>query len=340
MRTSNTTRDIRKVVRGYSAGSLIRAVPLLFIASTGHGQTGWVPQKAVEIIAPSAPGGSTDATARTIQKILQNRNRVAVPVSVVNKPGGNQALALAYLNQHAGDAHYMVIANPTLHSNYISGISQLGYAEVTPIALLSSEYTVFTVRSDSPIGNLSQLAERLKKNPESIAIGITTRGGTNHIVLCLMASNVGVDIRQLKVVAFKSNAESMTALLGGHLQLVASTVAAVVEQVRTGNARFLAIASPQRMTGVLANTPTLRENGINVVKNNWRAIVGAKTLTTAQVNYWENTFANMVKTDDWRKALEAEFWEDSFTSGPRLLKFLEKEYTEDKSVLTALGMVR
>src|SRR5258706_3400158 len=276
MRTSNTTRDVGKVLRAYSAVSLIPAVPLICaaalisIATNGHCQTGWIPQKAVELLGPSASGGITDATARTIQKILQYRNRVAVPVSVVNKPGGNQALALAYLNQHAGDAHYMVIANPTLHSNYISGISALGYAEVTPIALLSSEYTVFTVRSDSPIGNLSQLAERLRKNPESIAIGITTRGGANHIVLCLMASSVGVDIRQLKVVAFKSNAESMTALLGGHLQLVVSAVAAGVESGRTGNARFLAIVAPQKTTGGLANTPTHWAEGIKGGKTTWR----------------------------------------------------------------------
>ncbi len=334
MQTNSRRRDIGLVLGVFAA-----AIPIC-VATTGHCQTGWIPQKAVELIAPSAPGGSTDATARTIQKILQRGNRVAAPVSVVNKPGGNQALALAYLNQHPGDAHYMVIANPTLNSNYLTGISSLRYVDLTPIALLSSEYTVFTVKADSPIGNMSDLAERLKSKPESIAVGITTHGGTNHIVLCLMANAVGVDIKRLKVVAFKSNAESMTALLGGHLQLVASTVAAAIEQVRMGNARFLAIASPQRTTGVLANTPTLRENGLNVAKTNWRVVIGAKTLTAVQVAYWEDTFAYMVKTDDWRKALEAQFWENSFTISQGLLKFLENEYTEDRAVLTGLGMVK
>jgi len=316
------------------------AVFLVVFAVAGYCQTGWSPQKAIEVIAPSGPGGSTDATARTIQRILQYGNRIAVPVSVANKPGGNQTLALAYLNQHAGDAHYFVIANPTLNSNYITGISGLRYVDLTPIALLSSEYTVLTVKADSPIGNLPEFVETLRKNPASISIGITTRGGTNHLVLCLLAKAVGVDIRQLKVVAFRSNVESITALLGGHLQIVSSTVAAAIEQVRAGNARFLAIASPQRMSGILANTPTLREHGIDLVKPNWRMIVGAKMLTSAQVNYWESEFANLVKSDDWRKELEAQFWENSFMSGQGLLQFLEKEYTEDRSVLAGLGMAK
>lgn len=334
MRTNSARRDIRLELRVFAAAILIS------IAATGQCQSGWVPQKAIEIVAPSAPGGSTDATARTIQRILQYDNRVAVPVSVVNKPGGNQALALSYLNQHAGDAHYIAIANPTLNSNFITGISSLRFADLTPLALLSSEYTVLTVKADSPIGNVSDLVERLKNRPESIAIGITTRGGTNHLVLCLIAKAVGVDIKQLKVVGFRSNGESVTALLGGHLQLVSSTVAAAIEQVRMGNVRFLAIASPRRMTGALANTPTFRENGINVVKTNWRAVVGAKMLGPAQVAYWEDALAALVKTDDWRKALEAEFWENSFVSGQEFRKFLEREYAEDRLVLTGLGMAK
>src|ERR1700674_2270994 len=116
MPTNRRRCDIHLVLRLFAAAFLIS------IATTGYRRSGWIPQKAVEIIAPSAPGGSTDATARTIQKILQYGNRVAVPISVVNKPGGNQALALAYLTQHTGDAHYLVIANPTLNSNYITAI--------------------------------------------------------------------------------------------------------------------------------------------------------------------------------------------------------------------------
>ena len=263
-----------------------------------------------------------------------------VPIAVVNKAGGNQAVAIAYLNQHAGDAHYVAIANPSLNSNYLTGISDIRYVDVTPLALLSSEYTVFTVSADSPIKRMSDLADQLKKAPESIAIGITTRGGANHLVLCLAARTLGVDIKKLKVVSFKSNGESMTALLGGHIQMVVSTVAASIDQVMIGTARFIAIGSSQRMTGTLANTPTLREQGIDVTKANWRLVVGAKKLGGPEIAFWEEALRRLSKSADWRAALDKEYWTDSFMVGRQLSTFLESEYAVDKALLSELGLTK
>ena len=130
----------------------------------------------------------------------------------------------------------------------------------------------------------------------------------------------------------------MTALLGGHLQMVVSTVAASIEQVRGGNARFLAIASPRRMTGTLANTPTLREEGVNVP--NWRAVVGAKKLDAAQVAWWEQALRRLSTSDEWKKSLETEYWSDSFAAGGELARFLEGEFIEDKAVLADLGLAK
>lgn len=96
----------------------------------------WRPEKPVELIASSAPGGSNDKSARVLQKILQDEKIVTVPVSVVNKPGGNQTLARAYLNQHAGDAHYLDTSNPTVISNHITGVTTQHYSDFSPIALL------------------------------------------------------------------------------------------------------------------------------------------------------------------------------------------------------------
>src|SRR5690348_10416338 len=72
-----------------------------------HAQTPWKPAKPVELVAPSAAGGGTDTMARLMQRILQERRLLDVAVTVVNKPGGSGSIALAYLQQHAGDAHYV-----------------------------------------------------------------------------------------------------------------------------------------------------------------------------------------------------------------------------------------
>src|SRR5689334_3693801 len=127
------------------------AAPFMFATVAAAQTSAWRPEKPVELIASSAPGGSNDKTARVIQKILQEEKLVPVPVNVVNKPGGNQTLARAYLLQHAADPHYFDVGNPTLISNHVAGVSTQHYSDFTPVALLLNEYTAFTVRADSPI---------------------------------------------------------------------------------------------------------------------------------------------------------------------------------------------
>lgn len=301
---------------------------------------GWQPEKPVELIASSAPGGSNDRTARTLQKILQDHNLVPVPVTVINKPGGNQTLARAYLAQHAGDPHYFDIGNPTLLSNHISRITSQHYGDFTPIALLLNEYTVFTVRADSPIQTARDLAERLRKDPESFVVGISNRGGTNHLTLALVAKSAGVDPKRLKVVVFRSNAESVTAVLGGHIQMVASTVTAVIGQVAAGNARFIGFGAPHRVPGALAAVPTLREQGIDVSLSNWRAIIGAKGLAPEQVAYWEEALAKAVTAEDWKKSLEAQNWEGHFLRSGEFVKYLAQQYEVTKGIMIDLGLVK
>jgi len=329
-----------KEISGLYYWSLALAGALVFSAGTAWGQAGWRPDKPVEIVTSSAAGGSNDRVARKIQKIMQDEKLVPVPVSVLNKPGGNQTLSRAYLQQHPGDAHYFDIGNPTLISNHIMGITQQHYSDFTAVALLINEYTVFTVRADSPLRNARDLIARLKADPESISIGVSNLGGTNHLTLSMAAKAGGVDPRKLKVVVFKTNAESTTALMGAHIQLVASSVPSVIGQVRAGTVRAIAIGDTERMSGVLAAVPTLREQGIDVSLSNWRAVIGPKGLTPAQVGYWENVLARVVATDEWKNELEAQNWDGRFLRSKEFTQYMESEYAATKAILTDLGMVK
>lgn len=329
-----------KEISGLTCWALALAGALVFSAGTAWGQAEWRPDKPVEIVTPSAAGGSNDRVARMIQKIVQEEKLVPVPVSVINKPGGNQTLSRAYLQQHPGDAHYFDIGNPTLISNHIRGITPQQFSDFTAIALLINEYTVFTVRSDSPVRNVKDLIARLKADPESMSIGVSNLGGTNHLTLSMAAKAGGVDPRKLKVVVFKTNAESTTALMGAHIQLVASSVPSVIGQVKAGTVRAIAIGDTERMSGVLAAVPTLREQGIDVSLSNWRAVIGPKGLTPAQVGYWENVLARVVATDEWKNELDAQNWDGRFLRSKEFTQYMEKEYAATKIILNELGLVK
>jgi putative tricarboxylic transport membrane protein len=171
-------------------------------------------------------------------------------------------------------------------------------------------------------------------------VGVSNRGGTNHLALSLLAKAGGVDPKRLKVVVFKTNAEGLTALLGGHIQLVSSAVATAVGQMRDGKARIISVSAPQRMGGDLAQVPTLREQGYDVSLSNWRAIIGPRGLSAAQVAYWEDVLAKVVATDEWKAVLEKQFWDGNFLRSREFGKYMENEYNQTKGIMTELGLVK
>ncbi len=330
-----------KLNRWMRQGMTAMAVALLTapLATITHAQS-WKPDKAVELLVGSGAGGSGDTMGRHIQRIMQEQKLVPVPVNVLNKVGGNQTLVRAYLNQHAGDAHYFDLGNPTLTVNHVLGISTQHYTHFTPIALLLNEYAVFTVKADSPVKNVRDLLEILRKNPESWSVGVSNLGGTNHLTYALLAKAAGVDPKKLKIVVFKTNTEGMTAVVGGHLNMVSSAVSSAMTQVRSGNARIIALGSPQRMGGVMAGVPTLREQGLDIVVSNWRGIVGAKGLSAAQVAYWEEVFAKVTAADDWKKSLDMQYWDGNFLRSREFTQYLEKDHSQTKAVMSDLGLAK
>lgn len=303
-------------------------------------QPGWRPEKAVEFLTSSGAGGSNDRIARAIQKVVQDEKLSPAPIAIVNKPGGNQILAPTYLSQKAGDAHFLLLANPTVFSNHIAGLTPLNYTDFTVIATLLNEHTLFTVSADSPIKNTKELFDKLRADPGALSIGIVSRGGPNHLTLSVAAKHAGVDARKLKVVVFKTNAESMTAMLGGHVQMVASSVSSAIAHVQSGKARMLAIAAPKRMGGELAAAPTLAEQGINVTLSSWRAVLAPKGLKPAEIAFWENALARAVATDDWKEALEQFHWAGHFLRSQEALKHLEAEYRETRAIMVELGLAK
>ena len=283
----------------------------------------------IEIIIPTAAGGINDQVSRLIQKTLQDGKLVGVPVIPTNKAGGNQLLAIAYLNQYAGNPHYLLYSAPTVFTNQLGGLTAQMYTDFTPLALLYVEHTVITVATASPLKTMRDLIGRLKTDPAVFAFGVSSRGGPNHLALSQAVRTAGIDPAKLKVVVFKTNAESMTAMMGGHLQAVASSVSSAMSQVTAGNTRMLAIAAPQRMGGALASVPTLREQGIDAGGiSNWR------------VAFWEEALAKTVVTADWKKLLEENNLESQFMRSRDTAKYLESEYAATRAVMSDLGLAK
>ncbi len=320
---------------------LVPALLSLIVVTHAWAQPVWRPEKQVEIILPTAPGGGNDLVGRLMQKMLQEQKLVPTPILVVNKAGGNQALSAIYLSQHAADPHYLLLATSTLVTNQMQGLVQYHYADFPPLALAFVDYSAFMVPANSPFKTMRDLIDRLKTDPDSVAFSIISRGGTSHAALAQAAKGAGVDPKRLKLVVYKTSAEATTAMMGGHIHAAVSSAAGSTPQVVAGNIRMLAIAAPQRRTGALASVPTLTELGIDAPGlSTWRGIFGAKGITPAQIAFWDEALARAFSADEWQKHMA----ENNVTAPPlrgkELVKYLEAQYVHTRSVLVDLGLTK
>jgi putative tricarboxylic transport membrane protein len=323
---------IRKLLLGFA---------LAGVSAACGAQGAWSPQKNVEIVVGSAPGGSNDKTARQVEKILVEQKLLPVSLTVVNRTGAGGGIALNYLTQHPGDGHYLIVFTPSMITNHITGQSKLNYTDFTPVASLFNDYIVFAVNAASPIKTGKDLSERLKKDPQSVAVGFATAlGSHNHIAAGILMKAIGGNPRSLKAIAYKGSSEAITNLLGGHIDLVTTAAGNVAGHVEAGKLRVVGVAAPQRFPGALASIPTWKEQGVNVVFGGWRAMMAPKGLSPQQVAYWEGVLEKATKVPEWKEGIVKNYWSDDFVKSAQFSKDIEKEYADMKAVLVDLGLAK
>lgn len=328
-------------IRHRFGGSFQIALSLLLLgAACPAAAAGWSPRDTIEIVVGQGPGGGTDTHARVIQKILQGQ-LLQNPVTVMNKSGGGGAIGLDYLRKRPADGHNIAIGNATLLSSHIVGGSPLSHNDVTPLALLAREYVAFAVKPDSPLRTGTDLLARLKENPASLSMAIGAAvGNQNHIAIALAAKTAGIDVKKFRTVIFKSSGETVTAILGGHVDVAMTSLSGFAQYARAGTLRLIVIAAPKRTSGDFASVPTWREQGVDSVAGNWFAAYGPKGMGAAQIEFWDGTFARLVNTDGWKEYEKKRLMYPEHLGSEATGKFFRTEYETLKNVLTELGLAR
>jgi putative tricarboxylic transport membrane protein len=321
-------------------GCLASAGVLAGVSTPAHAQ-GWRPDKTVEIIIPSAAGSSLDAAARLVQRILTENRLVEGSVIVVNKPGGGGNIASTYMDQHAGDPHYLLLSAMSLMNNHILGRSPQNYDTYTPISMLYSENMTMVVGPDSALKSGRDIMEKLKSDPQSLSIAIGfARGGTGHLNTALVAKAMGVDARRLKTVQFQGNAQALTALMGGHVDLSSMSFAQAWTQSQAGKLRILGVAAEKRGEGPLAGIPTWKEQGFDVVFQNTRFMLGTKGMNDAQIAFWDNALGQAMESKQWKAMAEKTHYIPYYYDRKETPKRLAALYGQLKDALTAVGMAK
>lgn len=289
----------------------------------------------LRIIAPAAPGGGWDQTARAMQHALQTSGIVRSS-SVENIAGAAGTIGLARLiSAERGAANVAMISGLIMLGAVVTHHSPVTLSDVTPIARLTGEYEAIVVPAQSPYRTLGALIDAFRARPESISWGGGSAGGTDQILAGLVADAVGVSPRRVNYIAFSGGGESMSAILGGQVTAGISGLGEYASQLTAGTLRILAISSAERVPGV--DAPTFREQGVDVVLENWRSLVGPPDMSAADRARLERAVEAMVVSTAWREMLQRYRWNDRYLAGEPFERFLASEEARVVSMLERLG---
>lgn len=307
--------------------------------STGDMTTsGGFPNKAIQIMAPAAPGGGWDITARTVAQVLQDAKLVPVPVEVYNKAGAGGTVGLSELvNSKKGDPYTMMMMGRVMLGAVLTNKSPVTLKDVTPLARLTSENEVVVVPENSPHKTMADLVAALKADPKGVSWGGGSAGGTDHILVGQIAQSAGVDPSQVNYVPFSGGGEATAAVLGGQVTAGVSGYGEWESQIAAGKLRALAISGEKRIEGV--DIPTLKEAGVDVVLLNWRGIVGPPDIGAEEKAYLQSLLSKMHDSQQWKDVLAKNKWDDVFmTEG--FDAYLAEEDEVLTKILTAIGLVK
>ena len=294
-------------------------------------------QMELKIIAPAAPGGGWDQTARSIQQAIV-ASGAAKSAQVTNVPGAGGTVGLAQFVNTKSDPNQLMVNGLVMVGAILTNKSPVSLDQTTPIARLTAESLAIVVPAESPIKTAKDLAAAIKADPAKVTWAGGSAGGVDHIAVALLAKEAGADPTKINYIPFSGGGEALAAILGGKVTAGISGYGEFEGQVKAGKLRILAVTSPQRLEGI--NAPTLKEQGINLEITNWRSVVAPPGITPDQRKALLAAIDKMAKSKEWAEILKQKGWDNAYLAGDEFGAFLKQEQARVTDVLKSVGLVK
>lgn len=329
-------RHLLGLLSAGTAGILLPGWPGTAMAQTAD----WQPMQTINYGIGVAAGGSVDLYARGIKNALETLKLVnGQTVLNENRPGAGGLIALQQLQRNRGNAHHLGTFHTGSIAGQVTGILKADMREFVPVAMLVEETTLVAVRADSPLKTAKDLVDALKRDPTAIKIAVAPLKGLNtHLAIAKPLKVAGVDITKLTVVPFRSSADSMGALLGGHVDVVSATGPTVVPMAQAGKVRMLASAAPVRGTGPLAPVLTWREQGVAADYVSYNGVLLPPAVDAEQIRFWEQALQKVAASKDWITLVEKSGNKPMFKGYVDSHRYLRAELAATQSLVAELGL--
>jgi putative tricarboxylic transport membrane protein len=174
--------------------------------------------------------------------------------------------------------------------------------DVRWVAAMGADFGMIAVPNDSPFHTLADLLDALRTAPNKVLIGVSgTIGSQDWLKMALVAGHAGIDPKQLRFVALEGGGEAFTAMQASFVQVVSGDASEATLYSAPGKVRVLAVLAEHRLPGVLAQVPTAREQGIDVVWPIIRGVWMGPGVTDADYRRWVAAFDRMEASPEFAK---------------------------------------
>jgi tripartite-type tricarboxylate transporter receptor subunit TctC len=262
------------------------------------------PNKPIKFVIPFPAGGGTDIFARTVgQKLTENYKWTVIPE---NKPGAGGSLGIEAVTNALSDGYTIGLGqtsnlsiNPTLYPKLPYDPSK----DLSPIILVASSPLVIVVAANSPFKTFADIVAAAKVKPNQITYGSPGNGTVAHLGMELLQKTAGIDLLHIP---YKGSAQALTDIVGGQIQIYASSVPTAMGQIKDGRLRAIAVTSLKRSPS-LPETPTIAESGWPSFEAiTWFGFVAPAKTPAPIIKELNSKIGEVLKSADVRKKLMGE----------------------------------
>jgi tripartite-type tricarboxylate transporter receptor subunit TctC len=294
------------------------------------------PDRPITFVVPWGAGGGTDGTARYFATMMEKE--LGQPVNVVNRTGGSGVVGHSAIASAPADGYTVGMITVEISMMHWQGLTDLGPASYTPLALVNSDPAGFTVRADSPYKTVKEAIDAAKASPGKLKASGTGQGGIWHLALAGLMDDLKIPQTTIPWVPSNGAAPAMQDLVAGGVDIVTCSLPEARPLIEAGKAKALAIMDDKR-GALFPNVPTMQEAiGVNYSVAAWRGIAGPKGLPADVSAKLVATIKKIADSKEWKDFAASRGYGTAWAAGPDFATFMAKGDADMGKVMKAVGL--
>jgi putative tricarboxylic transport membrane protein len=332
--------------RSFMRRSTVAAVSLIASVAVPAVASAWEPTRPVTFIVPAGTGGGADQMARFIQGVIAKNQLMAQPVVVVNKAGGAGAEGFLEVKGAKGQPHTIAITLSNLFTTPLGTGVPFNWKDLTPVQMLALDQFVLWVNATTPYKTAKDYVEAVKAGDDkTFKMGGTGSKQEDQIITVALEKQIAP--KKFTYVPYQGGGAVATQLVGGHVNSTVNNPIEAATHWKSGALRPLCIFDKARSTYTdkitadmsWADIPTCQEAGVDVQYQMLRGIFMGPEAKPEEVAFYQELFAKVMATDDWKKFMQDGAFNQTTLKGDEFKTWLVETEAKHKSLMEEAGFL-